>query len=98
MPLYLPPKTSGTCAIAICDRCKMKHYYDELLPDPNSPGLRVCDGCRDVLDPYRLPARETEPIALRYPRPDVSLPDATESDTIGTEYFENIDFPPEIST
>ena len=42
--------------------------------DPNSPGLQVCDqGCADELDPYRLPARQTERITLRFPRPDVSV-------------------------
>jgi len=42
--------------------------------DPNFPGLRVCDeGCADQLDPYRLPARKTERINLRFPRPDVSV-------------------------
>jgi len=42
--------------------------------DPNFPGLRVCDqGCADQKDPYRLPARQTEKIALRFPRPDISV-------------------------
>jgi len=42
--------------------------------DPNFPGLRVCDqGCADQKDPYRLPARQTERIALRFARPDVSV-------------------------
>jgi len=42
--------------------------------DPNFPGLQVCDqGCADQFDPYRLPARKTERIALRFPRPDVSV-------------------------
>lgn len=42
--------------------------------DPNFPGLRVCDqGCADQKDPYRLPARKTERIALRFPRPDLSV-------------------------
>jgi hypothetical protein len=42
--------------------------------DPNFPGLRVCnEGCADQLDPYRLPARKTERITIRFPRPDVSV-------------------------
>lgn len=73
MPMYLPPKASGTCAIGVCDRCKMKFYLDELKADRNSPGLRVCDKCNDARDLYRLPARKTEVITLRYPRPDVDL-------------------------
>lgn len=73
MPLYLPVKSGNTAAIAICDRCKRKAYYDELVPDGNSPGLRVHEACRDVKDPYRYPTRQTEVITLRYPRPDESL-------------------------
>lgn len=76
MPLYLKPSHKGnTVAIAICDRCHRKVPYDELRPDGNSPGLRVCGkpGCYDVKDPYRLPARKTENISLRYPRPDEEL-------------------------
>jgi hypothetical protein len=48
---------------------------DELSPDPNSPGLMVCDQDRDEYDPYRLPARQTEDITLRFTRPDVPLTD-----------------------
>lgn len=73
MSLYLPVSLKGSVAIAVCDRCKEKHYYDELRPDGNSPGLRVCEDCWDVKDPWRLPARETENITLRYPRPDENL-------------------------
>lgn len=74
MPLYLPvSRGSNTVAIAVCDRCKMKVPYDELRADGNSPGLRVCTGCRDTKDPWRLPARKTENITLRQPRPDEPL-------------------------
>ncbi len=39
----------------------------------------MCDqGCRDELDPYRLPARKTERINLRFPRPDVSVADTNQ--------------------
>lgn len=99
MPLYLPSgNKGGTVAIAVCDRCKLKMPYSELRADGNSPGLRVCKACCDVKDPYRLAARQTENISLRYPRPDAPLHDATESDIIGNEQMINIDFPPEIST
>lgn len=74
MSLYLPVKAGGgTVAIAICGRCRQKHYYDELQPDPNIPGLRVCGGCKDVKDPYKLPPKQPEVITLRYPRPDDEL-------------------------
>jgi len=74
VPLFLDTIGQPSIAIAVCDRCKMKRYFSSLMSDPNFPGLRVCDqGCRDQFDPYRLPARKTERINLRFPRPDVSV-------------------------
>jgi hypothetical protein len=43
------------------------------MPDPNFPGMRVCKEDKDNFDPWRLPAIQTENIALRFPRPDVSV-------------------------
>jgi hypothetical protein len=43
------------------------------MPDPNFPGMRVCKEDLDNFDPWRLPARQTENISLRFPRPDVSV-------------------------
>jgi hypothetical protein len=43
------------------------------MPDPNFPGMRVCKDDKDNFDPWRLPALQTENIALRFPRPDVSV-------------------------
>lgn len=45
----------------------------DLMPDPNFPGMRVCKDDLDKFDPWRLPARQTENIALRFPRPDQNL-------------------------
>lgn len=74
MPRFLDTTGNASLAIFICDRCKMKRPIVEQMPDPNLPGLRVCQqGCADQLDPYRLPARKTERITLRFPRPDVSV-------------------------
>ena len=74
MPLYINTLGETCAAVAICDRCKTKVKISHLVSDPNSPGLRVCeDTCVDQLDPYRLPARQTEDITLRYPRPDEPL-------------------------
>jgi hypothetical protein len=64
----------------------MKRPFVSLGSDPNFPGLRVCDqGCRDQFDPYRLPARKTERINLRFPRPDVSVA-VNPNDIITTGY------------
>lgn len=57
----------------ICDRCKCCFSLDELMSDPNFPGLRVCRFDLDDYDPYLLPPRETEDITLRFPRPDQVL-------------------------
>jgi hypothetical protein len=74
MGMFLDTIGNASLAIFICDRCSMKRAMDEQMPDPNFPGLRVCQqGCADQVDPYRLPARKTERINLRFPRPDVSV-------------------------
>jgi len=83
MPRFIDTSGYSTIAIGVCDRCKMKRPLAVLESDPNFPGLRVCDqGCKDQFDPYRLPARKTEKIALRFPRPDVSV--ATNDDYLIT--------------
>ncbi len=74
MPRFLDTLGNSDIAIAVCDRCKMKRAHSVMRPDPNFPGLQVCDqGCADEFDPYRLPARKTERITIRFPRPDVSV-------------------------
>ena len=74
MPRFLNTEGNAVIAIFICDRCRMKRAIVEAMPDPNFPGLKVCQqGCADEKDPYRLPARKTERIALQFPRPDVSV-------------------------
>lgn len=60
-------------AIAICDRCQMKKAYDDLKPDLENHGMRVCDPCRDQPDPYKQPPRQPEIITLRYPRPEKDI-------------------------
>jgi hypothetical protein len=53
---------------------------DDLYPDANYPGLRVCRDDLDDYDPYRLPARQPEVITLQYPRPDTPLDAGPASD------------------
>jgi hypothetical protein len=76
MPLFLDTRGLTYAAIGCCDRCKIKYPLGALGPDPNAPGLRVCKGCTDELDPYRLPARQTERITLPFVRPDTPLTSA----------------------
>ena len=74
MPRFLDTTGNADIAIFICDRCKMKRAHSTAMSDPNFPGLLVCDqGCADQIDPYRLAARQTEKITIRFPRPDVSV-------------------------
>jgi len=83
MPRFLNTTGNASIAIFICDRCRMKRAIVEAMPDPNFPGLKVCQqNCADQKDPYRLPARKTERITLQYPRPDVSV--ATDPNDITT--------------
>jgi len=52
----------------------MKRAHSVMRSDPNFSGLQVCDqGCADEKDPYRLPARPTERITIRFPRPDLDI-------------------------
>ena len=97
MPVFLDTEGLASIAIAVCDRCKMKRPIIEEMPDPNFPGLRVCQqGCADQKDPYRLPARKTERITLAYPRPDVSV--AVDPDAIITTGDNQYDLSPEQNT
>lgn len=74
MPRFLNTEGLPVLTIAICDRCRMKRPLSSLSGDTNFPGLRVCDqGCKDNIDPYRLAARQTERINVRFPRPDVPI-------------------------
>jgi hypothetical protein len=73
MPVFLDTSGNSVLSVAICDRCSRRFAYVDLMPDPNFPGLRVCADDRDRWDPWRSPARQTENIALRFPRPDVDI-------------------------
>ncbi len=42
--------------------------------DGNIPAIKVCsESCSDQFDPYRLPARQSEKITIRFPRPDTDV-------------------------
>src|SRR5271163_1316221 len=73
MGLYLDTIGNSNVAIGICGRCSQKFALVDLSPDPNSPGLLVCQDDIDEYDPWRLPPREVECITLTMPRPDVPL-------------------------
>jgi len=73
MSVFLDTRGKSTLGIGICDRCSRKMSLDDLYPDANYPGLRVCRDDLDDFDPYRLPARQPETITLRFTRPDTPL-------------------------
>lgn len=73
--IFLDTRGRQSLGIGLCDRCKRKFPIDDLMPDPNSPGLRVCRVDIDDFDPYRLPARAPEDITLPFVRPETPLTD-----------------------
>lgn len=75
-PSYFVDTTGEpTLGVGLCGRCSAKLPLGQLHSDPNSPGLMVCIDDLDVLDPWRLPARESEDITLPFVRPDRSVSD-----------------------
>lgn len=74
MPIFLDTRGNPTLGIGICSRCSRKFPLHKLQPDPNFPGLRVCDVDADQFDPYRLPPRQTEDITLPFMRTDTPIP------------------------
>jgi hypothetical protein len=74
MSLFAPvQQVGGSYALALCARCQKRFPINELTQDPNVPGLWVCEKDKDLYDPWRLPARNTEKIELTHPRPDVDI-------------------------
>lgn len=66
--------SAGKFAIACCQRCGMTFNYQDLIEDGNIPMLYVCkEGCRDELDPYKLPSPPPDSFVLHHPRPDAVL-------------------------
>lgn len=73
MPIYIDTRGKTPIAVALCARCGLKFPRAELEYDLNYPGLLVCKDDADRFDPYRLPARITENITLKDPRPDSDI-------------------------
>lgn len=74
MPRFINTKGKSTLGIGVCSRCCRKFPLGDLMPDPNFPGLRVCEKDKDQYDPYRLPARQPDNITLPFTRLDTPIP------------------------
>ena len=70
---FIDPSGEPTFGIGICARCSRKFKLAELKPDPNYPGLMVCEVDSDQYDPYRLAPRKEDQIVLPFVRPDLPL-------------------------
>lgn len=73
MPIYLNTIGEQHLSVAVCDRCRRKFPIGALRPDPNYPGLMVCDADRDQYDPYRLSPRTPEDINLPFIRREFDI-------------------------
>lgn len=73
MSIWLDPTGNTTYGIGICQRCSRKFFLHDLHPDPNTPGLMVCEDDLDDYDPYRLAPRKADRIDLPFYRPDEPL-------------------------
>lgn len=74
---FINPTGRPSYGIGLCARCSIKFPLDQLMDDPNYPGLKVCIKDIDDYDPYRLPAREPDNIILDFQRPDTPIPTPT---------------------
>lgn len=73
MSRFIDPTGEPTYGIGLCARCSRKFPLAELQPDPNYPGLMVCEDDRDDYDPYRLAPRAPDKIVLPFVRPDTPI-------------------------
>jgi hypothetical protein len=71
--VFLDTSGNDVIGLGICDRCHFRFPIGELYPDGDIPGLMVCRGDRDTLDPYRLPPPPPDKWNLPFVRPDVPL-------------------------
>ena len=88
MPRYLDTSGKSSLAIGVCGRCGIKMPIGELMPDPNTPGVRVCRDDLDQLDPWRLSPRAPDNLLVQYPRPDIDISETQPATTwvSGTYY------------
>lgn len=72
MARFLDTRGKWNLAVAICTRCGFKMAHADMGKDPNT-GQRMHPHCVDAFDPYRLPQRAPDRIALPFVLPDRPL-------------------------
>lgn len=72
MARFLNTIGKANLAIAVCARCNFKVANADLRRDPDSR-MMVCEGCIDAPDPWQLPARIPDRIALPFVQADAPI-------------------------
>lgn len=70
MSKFLNTRGQPVLSPYICDRCKLRGTFSEMMNDPDKQGLWVHKDCADELDPWKLPPRQSEDVTVPNPRPD----------------------------
>ena len=65
--------STGTLAIAVCDRCGLLGKYREMIQDYAKKGVWLHPRCADKLSPWQLPMQIQDNYVLQRPRPDAYL-------------------------
>lgn len=80
MSRFLDTRGRNVVAIALCQRCQRKMAHEDLQVEADTR-LRVCAACIDEPDPYSLPARRPDRIALSFVLPEQPLTFSPPDDT-----------------
>jgi len=65
--------STGSIAIAVCDRCGRLGQYRQMVEDYAKKGVWVHAACADHLSPWQLPMQVQDNYVLMRPRPDSQL-------------------------
>lgn len=72
MPRFINTIGRSTIAVAICQRCSFKMPHADMVRDSDT-GMMMHRHCTDASDPWKLPPRAPDRIALRNARPDTPI-------------------------
>lgn len=80
MPKFINTIGKSNLGIAVCARCSFKMANADMVRDPDTQ-LWMHRHCTDEPDPYRLPPRRPDNIALPRVQPDVAIDTLPETPT-----------------